>query len=74
MTVGWDPAGDPTHSRVHMGRDTACAVRVLEMKRVVMWFTSHTRRDSHSHEKVPAALREESFYFSYANICVDLVC
>lgn len=51
LTLGWDHAGDPTH---HEGakRDRSCAFRMLEMHRVVMWFTSHRRADSHTHEKV----------------------
>lgn len=50
MTVGWDPAGDPTHKS--WNRDLSCAKRVLEMSRIVKWFTSHTRHDSYAHEKV----------------------
>lgn len=52
MTLGWDPYGDPTHRENASGRDTACALRVLEMSRVVGWFTSHTRKSSRSHPKV----------------------
>lgn len=52
MTLGWDPFGDPTHSEKSLGRDRSCAMRVLEMGRVVRWFTSHTRYDSHTDEKV----------------------
>lgn len=52
MTLGWDPAGDPTHNERGLGRDHACVFRVLEMPRVVRWFTSHTRYDSHTDEKV----------------------
>ncbi|CAM9906905.1 unnamed protein product [Scytosiphon promiscuus] len=51
MTLGWDPAGDPTHSENLRGRDRTCTYRVLEMERVVRWFTSHTRYDTHTHEK-----------------------
>lgn len=52
MTLGWDPSGDPTHAEKTLGRDRECAMRVLEMPRVVRWFTSHTRYDSHTDEKV----------------------
>ena len=52
MTLGWDPAGDPTHAEKALGRDRECVMRVLEMPRVVRWFTSHTRYDSHTDEKV----------------------
>eukprot|EP00752_Nemacystus_decipiens_P008223 g7353.t1 len=50
MTLGWDRDGDPTH---HVGawRDRSCAYRLLEMGRVVKWFTSHARSDSRKHEK-----------------------
>lgn len=52
MTLGWDPSGDPTHSERLRGRDRTCTYRVLEMERVVRWFTSHTRYDTHTDEKV----------------------
>lgn len=52
MTLGWDPAGDPTHHERLLGRDTTCTRRMLELPRVVRWFTSHTRHDSHTDEKV----------------------
>lgn len=51
MTFGWDPSGDPTHN-VGASRDRSCAYRMLEMGRVVKWFTSHARGDSYKHEKV----------------------
>eukprot|EP00752_Nemacystus_decipiens_P002399 g2263.t1 len=51
MTLGWDPFGDPTHNERNLGRDRECTYRVLEMDRVVRWFTSHTRYDSHTDEK-----------------------
>ena len=52
MTVGWDPAGDPTHHWNPSGRDTSCAIRLLNNQRVVVWFTSHTQPGSHPHPKV----------------------
>ncbi len=52
MTFGWDPFGDPTHGEKSLGRDRSCVFRVLAMERVVKWFTSHTRYDSHTNEKV----------------------
>lgn len=52
MTLGWDPSGDPTHKEHALGRDHSCVLRVLEMKRIVRWFTSHTRYDSHSDKLV----------------------
>ena len=52
MTLGWDPSGDPTHREDALGRDRSCVFRVLEMERVVAWFTSHTRYDSHTDAKV----------------------
>lgn len=52
MTLGWDRTGDPTHHDTARGRDWSCALRMLEMDRVAKWFTSHTRADSHRHEKV----------------------
>lgn len=48
VTLGWDPAGDPTHREDASGRDRTCVFRVLQMPRVVRWFTSHTRYDSHT--------------------------
>lgn len=50
LTLGWDDYGDPSHAGP--GRDRSCVLRVLELGRVVLWFTSHTRRDSRKHEKV----------------------
>lgn len=52
MTLGWDPAGDPTRSGQGMGRDVTCALRILDLPRVGVWFTSHTHADSHQHPKV----------------------
>lgn len=56
MTVGWDPAGDPTHSWRSAGRDVNCAIRMLNLPRVQTWLTSHTQSDSHAHPKVIVAL------------------
>lgn len=52
LTLGWDPAGDPTHGERGFGRDNSCALRVADIPRVLRWFTSHTRHDSRRHEKV----------------------
>jgi len=51
MTMGWDRDGDPTHNG-SAKRDRSCAYRLLEMDRVLKWFTSHARRDSRKHDKV----------------------
>ncbi|CAM9731798.1 unnamed protein product, partial [Laminaria digitata] len=51
MTVGWDPAGDPTHNWHGSGRDVTCAIRLLNHQRVMVWFTSHTQPGSHPHPK-----------------------
>lgn len=63
MTVGWDPAGDPTHREDALGRDRTCVFRVLDMPRVVKWFTSHTRYDSHTDGKVSVQISQSKFFF-----------
>lgn len=52
VTLGWDPSGDPTHAEPALGRDSSCVRRVLQLPRVLKWFTSHTRYDSEVNEKV----------------------
>lgn len=52
MTLGWDPAGDPTHQAEAEGRDLSCVYRILKVKRIKTWFTSHTRYDSRTDDKV----------------------
>ena len=56
MTVGWDPSGDPTHNYHGGGRDTSCAIRLLNNQRVMVWFTSHKQSGSHPHPKVKCAI------------------
>lgn len=51
MTVGWDPSGDPTHTWSSSGRDVNCALRMLNLPRVVVWLTSHKQEGSHDHPK-----------------------
>ncbi|CAN0427594.1 unnamed protein product, partial [Pylaiella littoralis] len=41
--------GDPTH--IVGDRDVSCAYRMLEMGRVVKWFTAHGRHESLIHQK-----------------------
>lgn len=52
ITVGWDPAGDPTHLPLRVPRDLSCATRLLDLPRVVTWFDSHTQMGSIEHPKV----------------------
>lgn len=67
MTLGWDPAGDPTHREDALGRDRACVFRVLEMPRVKRWFTSHTRYDSHTDELV-SVVPQCIFFYSLGGV------